>query len=200
MERSAPAEAGPQIRGQLLIARVEYLREAFGAPALAKVLATLAEHDAEQVREANRDRFYAFGLLNRLDEAIARELAPGDPEIFERMGVASARHRTEWLGEHAALFSVHGFFSRVAEEHHRFHTFGKAEYRRLGFHEGELRFSEYPEAYRSFCGASRGYFRGVLQLLTGNPGSVAENACQCEQDPACVFRLRWQREAGSGRE
>jgi predicted hydrocarbon binding protein len=184
----------------LLIARIEYLREAFGAPAVPKVLGTLREQDAEQVRDANRDRWYPFGLLNRLDEAIARELAPDDPEIFERLGQASARHRTEWLGEHAALFSVHGFFSRVADEHHRFHTFGKAVYRRLGFHEGELRFSEYPEAYPSFCGASRGYFRGVLQLLTGNPGSVSETECQCRKDPACVFRFRWQREATAGRE
>jgi predicted hydrocarbon binding protein len=185
--------ADPLIRGQLLVARLEHLREAYGALAIPNVLAQLRDEDAALLRDVNRERWYAFGLLHRLDEAIARELAPGDPQVFEQLGWASARHRTEWLGEHAALVSVHAFLSRVADEHHRFQTFGQAHYRRTGFHEGELRFSDYPEVYPSFCASARGYFLGVLQLLTGHPGSVEETGCQCRQDPACTFVLRWQR-------
>jgi hypothetical protein len=194
MEPARAPQDIPRVRGQLVLARLDHLRSVFGPVALPRVLALLPRADAESLRDAARDRWYPFSLLHHLDEAIAHELAAGDPTIFERLGEASARHRTEWLGEHAALVSVHGFLSRVAEEHHRFHSFGKAVYRRRGFHQGELQFSEYPEAYATFCSASRGYFMGVLQMLTGNPGTVEEAQCQCRKDPACVFTLRWQRD------
>ena len=38
-------------------------------------------------------------------------------------------------------YSVHGFLSRVAEQHSRLHSFGEATYRRRGFTEGELAFA-----------------------------------------------------------
>ena len=191
MELASPG-GGPQIKGQLLVARLEHLRAAFGSSAIGRLLERLAWSDAELMRDVSRERWYPFGLLHRVDEAIARELAPDDPEIYEHLGWASAHHRTEWLGEQAALVSVHGFLARAAEDHRRFHSFGRAEYRRQGFTSGELHYAGYPESYTSFCRASRGYFLGVIELLTGQPGEVEEPECQCRRDPACLFVLRWK--------
>jgi len=192
MDRSLPTEVAAQIKGQLLAARLDFLRVTFGPGADRSILETLGEQDRQWLSTCERERWYPFALLNRLDEAIARELAPDDPEIFERMGWASARHRTEWLGEEAPHVNAHGFLARVAEEHRRFHNFGAAEYVRSGFQAGVLRFSEYPEAYPSFCVASRGYFMGVLELLTGQPAEVVEIECQCQGGSACAFDLHWQ--------
>ncbi|MBI3932951.1 MAG: TIGR02265 family protein [Acidobacteria bacterium] len=186
---TAPGGA-PQLRGQLLQARLQYLSKQ-GEAAGERVLSSLAAEDREALGSLDREAWYPFGLLIRLDRAIARVLAPGDEGIFERMGEASARHRTEWLGEHATLVSPHGFLSRAAEDHRHFQDFGRASYRRTGFTAGELTFAGYPELDESYCRSAAGYFRGSVALLTGGPVTVEERECQCRGDAACVFAVRW---------
>lgn len=181
--------------GQIFLARLEYLREYHGSEGLQRVLAALTAEDRGRLAGADRGDWYPFAMLMRLDRAIAGALAPGDPAIYDRLGVASSRHRTEWLGEHARLINVHGFLSRVADEHRRFHTFGRAAYQRTGFTEGEISYSEYPEVDEIWCRASCGYFRGAIEFLTGAPASVQEVQCQCRGDAACLFHMRWM---GSG--
>lgn len=183
------------MKGQIFLARLEYLRESHGGEGLRRVLARLPDADRSRLTSVDREAWYPFGLLMRLDRAIAEVVSPSDPTIYERLGVASSRHRTEWLGEHARLISVHGFLSRVAEEHRRFHNFGKAEYRRTGFTEGQLAYSDYPELDEIWCRASCGYFRGAIEFLTGGPAGVEERQCQCRGDAACVFHVHW---SGSG--
>lgn len=175
----------------MLIARFDYLSDVHGTQAAARVLDALEADDRSLLRSLVRESWYPFALLMRLDHTLARLLAGGDPAFFEELGRHSARHRTEWLGEHAALISVHAFLSRVAEQHRSFHDFGRALYRRTGFHSGELAFHDYPEVDAAFCRSSRGYFSGVLALLTERACEVIEATCQCRRDAACLFRLRW---------
>jgi predicted hydrocarbon binding protein len=128
----------------------------------------------------------------RLDRAIADVVAGGDPATFVELGRASARHRTELLGEHVALVSPHAFLSRLAEEHRRFHTFGRAEYRRLGFRRGQIAFSEYPEVDPAYCLTGTGYLQGAVEMLSGGPAQVRELTCQCRGEAACLYDLRWE--------
>src|SRR5262245_27039024 len=122
----------PQLKAQLLLARLDYLGSGHAPEVRERVLRLLEPEERELARKMARDAWVPFRTLVHLDHAIRTVLSPGSDAIFEALGRASARHRTEWLGEHAALVSVHGFLSRVAEEHGRFHTFGRAEYQRLG--------------------------------------------------------------------
>jgi hypothetical protein len=185
------AGAGPRLRGQLFLACLGYIKEHHGVPGLQAVLADLSEADRTLLRGLERDGWYPFGALNRLAESAARTVACGDTSIYERLGAASARDRTEWLGPDARLYSVHGFLGRVAEEHRRFHDFGEAVYTRGGFHDGALAFSAYPEVHPSFCRASVGYFRSAVEFLTAGPVAVEETTCQCRRDPTCRFLIRW---------
>jgi hypothetical protein len=182
---------GAHVRGQLLLARLEYLREFHAAGDLANILSQLPDEDQRRLARVDRDAWYSFSLLIRVDKAIAAVLAASDPGIYERLGAASSRHRTEWLGEHARFVSVHGFLSRVADEHSRFQTFGRAAYRRTGFTEGEVHYSEYPELDPVWCQASRGYIRGAIEFLTAGPAVVDEPQCQCRGDAECVYRAKW---------
>src|SRR5687767_7487272 len=190
-------EAGPHLTGQLILSRVDYLRRTHGPEAVQEVFQSMEEADRRQLQGVDRGSWYSFGLLVRLDRAIARRTAPDDDGIFERIGEASARHRTEWVGDDARLFSVHGFLSRVAEEHERFHTFGRAVYRRTGFDEGAVAYSEYPEMDPVYCRSALGFFRGAVAFLTGRPAHVVETSCQCRGDIACVFIVRWRAAAGA---
>ncbi len=178
------------IRGQLFLARFEWIRNEHGAASVARVLGELSPADRDSLQGVERQGWYRWATLIQLDRAISRLLAPGDPLLFERLGAASATHRTEWLGPHASLVSVHGFLRRVAEEHEFFQSFGEASYRRTGFTDAELEFSGYPEAYEEYCRSSLGYMRRAVEILTGGPVLVEEPHCQCRGDRACLFRLR----------
>src|SRR4029450_4704974 len=160
---------GPHLKGRFFQARFDYVREYYGYEALAGVVAALPGEERERFADLDRDAWYPFRSLNALAPLIARRLAPEDPGLFERLGAMSARYRTDLLGEHARLINVHGFLARLADEHERFHTFGHMSYRRLGFVEGEIRASDFPEKDEVSCRGSRGYLRAAVELLTGGP-------------------------------
>src|SRR5689334_20383823 len=113
MDTPGPS-AGPHLKGQLFLARFEYLRQHHGPASIETVLRSLPKGTCDLLRGVDRERWYPFSALSLLDTAIAQLEAPLGEDTFDRLGSESARHRTEWLGEHARLFSPHGFLSRVA--------------------------------------------------------------------------------------
>lgn len=192
-----PSHVGPLLKGRFFQVRFEYVREYYGYDELAQVMAALPEEERRLLAGLDRDAWYPFRSLNVLDRCIARSLAPDDPGLFERLGAMSARYRADLLGPHARLINVHGFLSRLADEHEQIASFGRLVYRRLGFTEGEIRASEFPEVDEVYCRGARGYLRAAVELLTGGPVDVAEAPCQCNGAAACVFRLKWPRPEGS---
>jgi uncharacterized protein (TIGR02265 family) len=196
-DAASPPLPGPCLRGPFFMARFEYVRREHGPAMVDAVLQALEERDRSALRGLDRREWYPFGALVRLDRVIARLTAAGDTAIYERLGRASARHRTEWLGPDARLYSVHGFLSRLADQHARFHSFGEADYGRRGFTEGEIAFSRYPEVDEVFCRATRGYLRGAVELLTGATAVAEERSCQCRGHAACRFQIAWRDDRAS---
>jgi hypothetical protein len=179
------------LRGQLPQARLEYVRAEHGPAAVERVLQALPEEERARLGGLARDGWYPFRSLMQLDRAIAAALGQGD-RVFVDLGRASARQRTELLGEHAPLVSAHAFLSRLAEEHRRFHTFGRAEYRRLGFRHGQISYFDYPEIDPVYCLSGLGYIAGAVEQLTGTAVHVEELTCQCRQEPACRYDVKWE--------
>ena len=182
---------GPHVHGDIVVSRFEYLKDHHGTESIRNVLAALSEEDRLAFTGFDREGWYPFAALIRLDEKIAALYAGGDPILYERLGELSSHTRMAWLGEHASLVNVHGFLSRTAETHGRFHSFGAAEYRRIGFSEGELRFSGYATPSPVYCRSAIGYLKASLERLTGNAAAVEERSCQCRGDAACVFYMQW---------
>ena len=183
--------SGPHLAGQIFLSRMEYIRQFYGPEAVGSVLETLSEADRTLLRAAHEQGWYPFGTLVRLDHAIARILAPNDARIFERLGADLFRHRTRWLVERSRSDSPHHFLLRVADEHRRFHSFGRASYCRTGQNAGELAFFAYPELDESFCRSSLGYLRRAIEFLTEQPIVIAERLCQLRGDAACAYGLEW---------
>ena len=182
---------GPHLRGLVFLARFEYVRREHGPGMVEAVMLALDEPDRGALCGLDRREWYPFGTLVRLDRTIARLTAPGDEAIYERIGRASARHRTEWLGPDARWHSIHGFLSRLADQHPRLHSFGDAVYRRHGFREGAISFSQYPELDAGFCRATLGYLRGAVEMLSGAPAAAFERSCQCRGQESCQFWISW---------
>jgi hypothetical protein len=188
---SPPVAGGPHLHGQIVVARFEYLKRNHGVEAISRVLEALPAADQARLAGVQKEAWYPFATLIRLDRAIAQLASGEEAAVYERLGEASAQERTLWLGEHAPLVNVHGFLARMAEEHRRFHTFGFAEYRRINFSVGEISFSEYPENDPIYCLSARGYLRRSIEHLTGGTVSAEERYCQNRGDVACVWSLRW---------
>jgi len=180
-----------QLKGQLLQSRLEYVRAQHGTAVLERVLQALPDEERARLGALSRDGWFPFRSLTLVDRAIADTLGQGDRIVVD-LGRASARDRTELLGEHVALVSVHGFLSRLAEEHRRFHTFGRAEYLRLGFRHGQIAFFEYPETDPVYCLSGSGYIMGAVEQLSGAAARVEELTCQCKGEPACRYDVRWE--------
>jgi predicted hydrocarbon binding protein len=181
----------PRIRGQIFESRILWVRDHEGPASVQTVMEALTPEDRKAIRGLERGGWYPLSLFLRMEQAMVVTLGGGDPVLLERMGEGSARRRTEWLKEHGSLVSVHGLLARIAEEHRHFLTFGRATYQRLGFHTGEIVFSEYPEPSLQLCRSARGYLRGAVEAVAGTAAAV-ETTCQCQGAPACTFRLSWK--------
>jgi hypothetical protein len=189
---SEPSELpGPHLHGDIVVSRFDYLKREHGADAIARVLEALPAEDRTRLGGVDRNIWYPFGTLVRLDRAIMAAVGNGDLRLYERLGEAAAQERTLWLGEHASLVNVHGFLARMAEEHRRFHNFGRAEYRRINFSVGEISFSDYPETDPIYCLSAKGYIRRSIAYLTEGCVNAEERYCQNNGDVACVWSLRW---------
>lgn len=189
------ADPPASLKGQLLQSRFEYVRHRHGPAAVQRVLDALPEAERGRLKGLTREAWYPFRTLLLLDRAIVDVVGAGDERVLFDLGRASARHRTEWLGEHAPLVNVHGFLSRMAEEHRRFHTFGRAEYRRLGFRHGQIAFFEFPEPDPAFCLSGSGYISAAVEQLSGRSPRVEELSCQCKGQPSCSYDVRWEEAA-----
>jgi hypothetical protein len=190
-DSSAPPPPGAHVRGHLLRARFEYLRRGPGPGAIETVLAALPEEERALLRGVEPWRWYPFATLIRLDQAIATVLGRDESELFEELGRASARQRTEWMGREAPAAGVHAFLSRVAADHRLFHSFGQVAYQREGSSGGKVSSSEFPGMHRAYCSSARGFLQGAVEGLTGAPATVEERTCQTWGDLACTYRVRW---------
>jgi hypothetical protein len=82
-----------QVKGTAVVASVRYVRERFGADALARVLARLAPDERQALAEGVlASSWYAMPLLLRFMQAAEAELAADEPEVIRRMGGASAEY------------------------------------------------------------------------------------------------------------
>jgi hypothetical protein len=181
-----------RVRGHIVAARFEYLERHHGRDAVATITAELSARDRACFKDLQRVGWYPLAALARLDRAIERRWSMTHPNVIERLGEASALNWTEWAGTAAGLISVHAFLSLVAERHREMHSFGRAAYTRLGFSEGELSYSDYPEIDDVWCRSAIGFLRGAIVAVGGRCVRSEERLCQRRAAPACVFHMHWE--------
>jgi uncharacterized protein (TIGR02265 family) len=183
---------GPRLSGLMVAARFEFLRQEHGSEMLRRVIDALPSEERARLVGVERDVMYPFSTVIVLDRTIA-SLVPEGEAAYDKLGEHSARLRNRWLGEHNTLVSPHAYLSRLAEDHRRLQSFGQARYRRIGFGEGEISYSGYPEVDPTFCRSGRAFLRASLEQLVGRGGAtVEETRCQSRGDEACVFSLKWE--------
>ena len=184
-----------QIKGNLLGRRAWYVRDRWGADAVAAVARNVPESARTFLGEAPPLTFawYPFGVMMDIDRAIVEGPMRGDVAKMTEFGSAIAKHDLPLL--YKVLFKVGSptFIVKrlniVAKQYIRESTVSPAI---TGDKEavttlGGRRFPMY------FCtyGVS-GWFHAALELSGAKSPTVEHESCLHRGDAACTWRLRWR--------
>lgn len=191
------AQAGdqsPRVKGALLGARLTFVRERGGDKALGKVLARLPPPDREVLGGwILPTTWYPLDLAQRLDDAIARVLSPGDRgRIFLEMGRQSAQ--ASLTGAEAPFVKVgdpHFFLANVPRMYATHHSRGRRTYQRTGDASAVIRTFDAERVSQDDCLTVVGWLERALQLSGASAPRVTESACRSGGAPHCEYRCEW---------
>jgi uncharacterized protein (TIGR02265 family) len=188
----APAES--RIRGTVLRARLQYVREAGGEEKLREVLARLPEADRTELTGMVLPvAWYPLALNLRLDAAIAAVLSPGDPrKVFLEMGRASAD--SNLMGNQRPYVregDPHFLLSAASRIYATYYAVGHRTYEKLGDRAVVLRTFDAETISANDCLTVVGWHKRAIELCGGKDVKVVETQCRAQGAPHCEYRCEW---------
>ncbi|HET6439473.1 MAG TPA: TIGR02265 family protein [Anaeromyxobacter sp.] len=186
---------GPGIRGYVLASRLRYVREKGGPEVRDRVLARLPVGDQSILRGwIQSATWYPFDLNQRLDDAIASELSPGDRRrVFLEMGRASAE--ANLLAGQRAFVKVgdpQGLLSAAPQIFAAYYAVGRREYEKTGPNSAALRTYDAESVSAEDCLTVIGWHVRAIELCGGRNVTVTETRCRTRGHPCCEYRCEWQ--------
>jgi len=184
----------PSIKGNVLLARLEFVRERGGEPAVGAVLARLGRRDQEVLRGWILPiAWYPLDLNLRLDDAIAAVLSPEDrARVFVEMGRASADAN---LGGAQRPFvkegDPHFLLANVPRIFSAYYAQGRSEYARTGDTSAVIRTHDAEVVTASDCLTAVGFYARAIERSGGEDVKVVETRCRARGDPFCEWRCEW---------
>ncbi len=184
----------PGIKGSVVLARLKYIREAGGEPALRAVLERLPPKDAQVLAGwVLPISWYPLDLYLRLDDAIAAVMSPHDRRaVFLAMGRASAD---------ANLSAAQRPFVREGDPHFllqsapqiyaAYYAVGHRTYERTGPTSAVLTTHDAEHVTATDCLTVVGWHVRAIELCGGKAVKVEETRCRTKGDPVCEYRCEW---------
>ncbi len=182
-----------QIKGAVLKSRLAFVEQHFGQDGVRRVLESLPPGDRRALELLFTSTWYPFELGTRLDDAIVRVLGNGRPELFERLGAASAQRN---LGSIHSSYLTPGdpqaFLANTPAIYAAYYETGRREYRATGPKSGVL--TTYgAEAYSAAdCLTVIGWYRQALEMCGATGVKIVEDECRARGGSVCRYRVSWQ--------
>ncbi|HVF90335.1 MAG TPA: hypothetical protein VNH22_09715 [Blastocatellia bacterium] len=192
MQSSPEAFPDMHVKGGLIRARFLFVLLNHGPEVWADILASLPEEDRSALRDIITDNWYALGLLDRVDRAIAEKLNGKPEDVFESLGEFSAT--SSLSGPYSSLLNpdIHSFLKQSAMIHHAYQDFGSAAYESLSDTSGLLTIKYETAPPLSFCASGTAYFRHAIELCGARAARVTHTRCSGRGDSVCEFYFTWQ--------
>jgi uncharacterized protein (TIGR02265 family) len=184
----------PNVGGNIIYGRHAYVVERGGAELWKRVLARLSKDDqAALAKVILVTAAYPLSLNIRLDQAIAAELSPTDPDAaFLEMGRASADAN---LGGVQRAFVHEGdpqFLLSMAEMIYAYYyAQGRRDYRRTGPTSGVLTTYDAAATTPGDCLTVIGWYQRAIERSGGREVSVVETRCRHRGHPVCEYQCSW---------
>jgi uncharacterized protein (TIGR02265 family) len=184
-----------QIKGGVLLSRLDFVRERAGDDALQAIIKALPEPDRKVLTGlVLPSSWYPFDTAARLEEAIAALLSPDDHDrIFLEMGRASAD---------ANLLAHHAVFVRKDDPQHLlscapqiyslYYHSGRRTYEKTGPNSAVLKTFDAEQYSANDCLTVVGWHRRAIELSGGREAQVTETQCRDRGADYCEYRCEWK--------
>ena len=182
--------AGGHVKGGMVRAHMDWVREYHGEAALERALDRLRMPVRRELETAVATTWCSFDALIALDRAIQDCFGRGR-DLMRELGRYSAHRNLSTTYRLFLRSDVHEFFHRSALLHTQFQDFGRVESHRLGATRCELRHTGARCFSPLYCASALGYYEQVVIMHGAKNVTVEEVLCQCRGDEACIFRLCW---------
>jgi predicted hydrocarbon binding protein len=184
--------AGGRVKGAMVRAHLQFVRDRFGEPALAETLKALPPAVAAEVHGLLPSTWCAFESLISLDRTIARTAHRDERDLVRELGRYSAQINLSTIYRAFHRDDIHEFFRNSAMLHRQFQDFGDCVYENVGKTLGRISIRNAVCYSPAYCGSEIGYLEQVLATHGATSATVTEASCQCLGDDVCTFELRWQ--------
>lgn len=184
--------AGGRVKGAMVRAHVQFVRDRLGEQLLARTLASLPQAVVEEIDGILVSTWCRFESLVAFDAALAAESRRDPRELMRELGRYSAQINLSTLYRAFHRDDIHEFFRHSATLHRQFQDFGVCVYEQLGETSGRISVRDAACFSPIYCSSEAGYLEQVIAAHGGTAASVTESACQCVKDDHCTFELRWQ--------
>lgn len=180
------------VKGNILISRLAFVREKGGDAAVTRVLARLPEDDRRILSGLVMPvAWFPFDLNERLDAAIAAEMAGGE-EIFRELGRKSASDNL--AAAHRVYIrdrDPHGLLKQAASIYRLYYDTGHRTYERLSDRSAVLRTFEARTFSRPDCLTVAGWHERAIEMCGGTKPRTSERKCRSRGDDCCEYLFEW---------
>lgn len=183
--------AGGRVKGAMVRAHLQFVKEQLGEAALARTMSALPPSVAAEVQSILASTWCTFESLVVLDRTIARIAGRDERDLMRELGRYSARINLSTIYRAFHRDDIHDFFRHSAALHRQFQDFGVCAYEPLAGTHGRITVRDAACFSPAYCSSESGYLEQVIATHGGKDASVTESACQCAGDDRCTFELRW---------
>ncbi len=182
---------GGRVKGSMVRAHLQFVRDRLGEPVLAQTLKALPAAVAAEIQGSLASTWCAFESLIMFDRAIADVAGRDEREMMRELGRHSAQINLSTVYRAFHRDDLHDFFRNSATLHRQFQDFGDCAYERLGDQQCRITIRNSTCFSPAYCASEAGYLEQVIATHGGKSASVTESTCQCAGDDRCTFELRW---------
>lgn len=186
------ALAGGHVKGAMVRAHLQFVRDRFGEAAVDRTLTALPPAINAELHNVLASSWCAFETLIILDRAIARVTGLEERHLFRELGSYSAKINLSTVYKAFRREDIHDFFRRSATLHRQFQDFGTCEYEQLAPTQARIRIREAACFSPAYCASEAGYLEQVIAIHGGSAPHISESTCQCANDALCTFEVHWR--------
>ncbi|HYC89674.1 MAG TPA: hypothetical protein VEO54_10725 [Thermoanaerobaculia bacterium] len=183
--------AGGRVKGVMVRAHMDWVRQYHGEEALGRVLRGLPPPIWHELDTAVATTWCSFDSLIAFDAALQERFGRGRNLMIE-LGRYSAFRNLSVTYRFFRRSGVHDFFRRSSVLHSQFQDFGRVEYQRLGTASCELRHVAARCFSPLYCASAIGYYQQAAVMHGAASVTIEEVLCQCTGGEACVFLVQWE--------